>query len=165
MGKKPALEIILSTLHAGGKFDYQISGSARYSSLAFSPDPLGDLLYDGIAQQAYKRDIAYGVQVDSSYHLDDMHTLRAGLYIQTDRALSETTSQVLPVDADGRYQRPTGAAFGPENAIWTYSAPKKSDFFSMVISGAQRLPDGHTLICSGVSGFAWRPARNIFLYC
>ena len=33
---------------------------------------------------------------------NDSHTLRAGTYIQTDRAISRTTSQVLPVDADGK---------------------------------------------------------------
>src|SRR5262249_51320336 len=31
-------------------------------------------------------------------------------------------------------------------------APKKSEFFSMMISGAERLPNGNTLICSGANG-------------
>jgi hypothetical protein len=57
-----------------------------------------------------------------------------------------------PTDAQGRYPLKPGSAYGPAKAAWSYSAPKKSDFFSMVISGAQRLPNGDTLICSGVSG-------------
>jgi Spy/CpxP family protein refolding chaperone len=59
---------------------------------------------------------------------------------------------VLPVDKEGRYARGPGAAYGPAQAEWSYTAPKKSDFFSMLISGAQRLPNGNTLICSGING-------------
>lgn len=59
---------------------------------------------------------------------------------------------VLPVDDKGNYQRPTGEAFGPKEAAWSYTAPKKSDLFSGFISGAQRLANGNTLICSGANG-------------
>lgn len=59
----------------------------------------------------------------------------------------------LPVDEQGKYQRAEGSAFGPKQALWSYSDPqKKSDFYSMLISGAQRLANGNTLICSGISG-------------
>ena len=51
----------VSFLHSQGALDFQVSGIARYSSLTFSPDMLGDLLYNGISQQAYKRDVAYGL--------------------------------------------------------------------------------------------------------
>jgi len=74
----------------------QTSFITRYSSLNFSPDPnLGDLLFNGISQQAYKRDVAYGLQSDGAYKLSDSHTLRAGVYAQTDRLTSNTTSHVL----------------------------------------------------------------------
>jgi hypothetical protein len=36
--------------------------------------------------------------------------------------------------------------------VWSYSAPKKTDFYSSFISGTQRLPNGNTLICSGANG-------------
>ncbi|TAL01948.1 MAG: TonB-dependent receptor [Rhodospirillaceae bacterium] len=92
---------ILSLQHSVGNLDVQSSLIGRYSSLTFMPDPLGDLLYNGISQQAYKRDVALGFQTDGSYHLGDTHTLRAGFYIQRDRATSLTTSQVLPTDQAG----------------------------------------------------------------
>ncbi|MBN1344738.1 MAG: aryl-sulfate sulfotransferase [Phycisphaerae bacterium] len=57
-----------------------------------------------------------------------------------------------PLDAEGRYARKAGAAFGPADSVWRYASPKKSDFFSGHISGAQRLPNGNTLICSGEQG-------------
>lgn len=92
---------IISWQHSVGHFDTQTSMSARYSSLTYTPDWPGELLYNGIAQAAFKRDIAYGLQNDSSYQLTDNHTLRGGLYFQHDRATSRTNSQVLQTDADG----------------------------------------------------------------
>jgi outer membrane receptor protein involved in Fe transport len=93
---------IVSYQHSQAQFDLQTSLIARYSSLTFSPDPqLGDLLYNGISQNAFKRDVAYGWQTDSAFHLIDRHTIRAGFYVQHDRATSATTSQVLPTDSAG----------------------------------------------------------------
>jgi hypothetical protein len=59
---------------------------------------------------------------------------------------------VLPVDAEGRYPLKPGTAYGPDKAVWSYSAPRKTDFYSWIISGAHRLPNGNTLICEGMSG-------------
>jgi Arylsulfotransferase (ASST) len=59
---------------------------------------------------------------------------------------------VLPVDSQGRYTRETGASYGPKKPVWSYSSPQKSDFYAFFISGAQRLPNGNTLICSGPNG-------------
>ena len=89
---------ILSWQHAQGAFNWQTSLSARYTTLHFAPDWLGDLLYNGIAQDAYKSDTAFGGQTDGSYQLSDAHTVRAGFYLQHDSARSNTTSQALPLD-------------------------------------------------------------------
>jgi hypothetical protein len=69
-----------------------------------------------------------------------------------DGSYSSVDEIVLPVDAKGRYERKEGAAYGPEKAIWSYTAPNKSDFYSGFLSGAQRQPNGNTLICSGADG-------------
>src|SRR5262249_2956242 len=47
--------------------------------------------------------------------------------------------------------------------VWSYTAPKKSDFYSFFISGAQRLPNGNTLICAGALGtfFEVTPEKEI----
>lgn len=92
----------LSWQHSEGNLSVQTSIIGRYSSLSFSPDPqLGGLLFDGISQQAYKRDVAFGLQSDGVYRLTDTHTIRAGVYAQTDRLTSNTASQVLPTDDTG----------------------------------------------------------------
>jgi outer membrane receptor for ferrienterochelin and colicins len=92
--------VTLSYLHDAGKFTGQASLFARYSTLRFRPDPLGDLLYNGISQVADKSDTAAGIQAEGVYRLTPAHTLRAGVIIELDRGVSDTTSQVLPtVDA------------------------------------------------------------------
>ena len=67
-------------------------------------------------------------------------------------AYSSVDEIVLPVDDKGRYDYTPGKAFGPDKAVWSYSAPKRIDFYAPFISGAQRLPNGDTLICSGTNG-------------
>ncbi len=58
----------------------------------------------------------------------------------------------IPVDKDGNYPLPTGSAFGPKQALWSYQAANKTDFYSWVISGAHRLPNGNTIVCEGMRG-------------
>ena len=57
-----------------------------------------------------------------------------------------------PVDAQGRYTRKSGAAFGPARPAWDHADPDRASFFSGNISGAQRLANGNTLICAGERG-------------
>lgn len=92
---------VLSWQHSQGVLDVQTSMTARYSSLTFTPDPLGDILFDGIAQAAYKQNVAYALQSDAAYKLDDSHTLRAGLFVQSDRSKSLTSSTVIALASDG----------------------------------------------------------------
>jgi hypothetical protein len=92
---------VISWQHADGAFDVQTSATARYSSLTFTPDELGDLLYDGVAQQAYKQNVAYALQSDAAYKFGDVHVLRAGVFLQSDHSKSATSSQVIALDADG----------------------------------------------------------------
>ena len=56
---------------------------------------------------------------------------------------------IPPVDENGNYYLEPGSAYGPEEPIWNYTAKNPSDFYSGTMSGAQRMPDGNTLICSG----------------
>jgi outer membrane cobalamin receptor len=91
----------LSWQHSADALDVQTSFIARYSSLTFKPDPLGDLLFTGIAQDAFKQNVAYALQSDGAYRLNDSHTIRAGAFLQTDHSISDTTSQVLLIDSTG----------------------------------------------------------------
>ncbi|MCZ6671541.1 MAG: aryl-sulfate sulfotransferase [Verrucomicrobia bacterium] len=57
-----------------------------------------------------------------------------------------------PINKDGSYAITSGSAFEPKEPTWSYSAPNPQDFYSSFISGAERLPNGNTLICSGSEG-------------
>ena len=89
---------VVNWLHTAGAFTSQVSVFARYSSLNFTPDPLGDLLFNGISQAAYKRDVAGGFQAEGVYKLTNSHTLRGGLIGQVDRATGHATSHVIPLE-------------------------------------------------------------------
>ena len=81
--------------------DFQVSAFTRYSSVFFTPDPIGDLLFAGVAQNAYRRSIATGTQGDGSYRLSSDHTLRFGYFIQGERSTSATNSLVIGLNPDG----------------------------------------------------------------
>jgi hypothetical protein len=57
-----------------------------------------------------------------------------------------------PVDGLGFYHRTEGSAFGPSVFTWTYTATPPSSLYATAISGAQRQPNGNTLICDGTHG-------------
>ena len=92
---------LASYLHDGGVYTIQTSVFSRFSSLAFEPGGVGDILYTGISQAAFKRDVAFGVQSEGVYKLTPDHTLRGGVIIQGERDNSDTASQVLPIAEDG----------------------------------------------------------------
>ncbi len=59
---------------------------------------------------------------------------------------------VPPVDSTGSYYISSDSAYRPLEQTWIYTTENKTDFYSHAISGAQRLPNGNTLICSGMKG-------------
>jgi outer membrane receptor protein involved in Fe transport len=115
---------IASYLKSAGALNLQASLFARYSTLRYSPDVVGELLYNGIAQAARKTDLAIGTQVEASYDLNDAHTLRGGMVVQTDRTTSDTQSWVLPTDASGAAvgDAPLVVVDNGAKRAWTYSA-------------------------------------------
>ena len=61
-----------------------------------------------------------------------------------------------PLTDGGAYSRGPGAAFGPAQPAWTYTADNPADFYARIVSGAQRLPNGNTLILDGPAGAAFQ---------
>jgi hypothetical protein len=121
----------------------------------------GDLLYRWGNPRAYRAGTAADQRLFSQH---DAHWIPEGLPGEghllvfsngggrPDGNYSSVDEVVLPVGPDGRYEHKPGTAFGPDKPIWSYTAAKKSDFFAPLMSGAQRLPNGNTLICTGFSG-------------
>ena len=90
----------LSWLHSAGPFSFQSSVFGRISNLDYHPDYVGELLFNGLAQYASKKDITFGTQFDSVYKLSDHHTLRAGLLFEHDLSKSWTNTNVFPTTGD-----------------------------------------------------------------
>jgi hypothetical protein len=65
-----------------------------------------------------------------------------------------TIDEFIPAcDSTGAYPRPSpGTPFGPDSQCWVYCATPPTSLYSSIMSGAQRLPDGHTLVCTSDDG-------------
>jgi len=60
-----------------------------------------------------------------------------------------------PLNSDGSYTLGSGVAYGPEGSTWTFVADPPSALNAKNLSGAQRQPNGNTLLCAGATGDAW----------
>ena len=77
--------IVLSFQKTLGDLDYQAAAFHQYSELHYTPDPVGDLIYNGVASDTLRSNSANGVQLDVGYKLNQAHTLRTGIaYTQQD---------------------------------------------------------------------------------
>jgi len=121
----------------------------------------GDLIYRWGNPQAYDR----GDESDRQFFMQhDTQWIEPGLdgagnilvfnngQEREPEEFSTVVEIVPPVDASGNYILEDGAAFGPAAPTWSYQAPNPTDFYSSFISGAQRLPNGNTLIDAGAQG-------------
>jgi outer membrane receptor protein involved in Fe transport len=92
-----------------GDIDAQLSYFSRLSSVRFTPDLLGDLLFNGVASDIYRSSLLNGVQGDVAYRLHPAHTLRFGIIASAEKTHVVNSSTLEPLDADGN---PVDAPFG-----------------------------------------------------
>jgi outer membrane receptor protein involved in Fe transport len=78
--------------------DYQLSYFNRYNQLHFMPDPIGDLVINGVASDVYRQSLINGIQEDTAWRIGYAHTLRFGFSVSAERSLVTSISTVLPVD-------------------------------------------------------------------
>ncbi|MGN6261369.1 MAG: TonB-dependent receptor [Ralstonia sp.] len=99
--EKTDFQILTYQQKVSPKLDYQVSVFRRASRIDYMPDPIGDLVYNGVAADITRRNEAYGVQGDASYKLTDKHTLRAGVFVQRERYVADNTASVFAADSSG----------------------------------------------------------------
>ncbi|RAS34568.1 TonB-dependent receptor [Paraburkholderia bryophila] len=85
----------------GGALDYQVALFTRYTRTQFNPDPVGDLLFNGVASQDFHSNSANGAQVDTTWRLNDKHTIRAGVFFQQEHAVFNDSVNVFATDSTG----------------------------------------------------------------
>jgi hypothetical protein len=119
----------------------------------------GDFLFRWGNPQVY----GHGTAADQKYFGQHNPTwIRAGLQdegklmvfnngVQRPEGNYSTVDVIDPVlDAGGSYIMDVNQAFLPQSTSWMYSPTPT--FYAMNISGAQRMANGHTMICSGPQG-------------
>lgn len=99
--EKTDFQILTYQQKVSPKLDYQVSVFRRVSRIDYMPDPIGDLVYNGLAADIMRRNEAYGLQGDASYKLTDKHTLRAGVFVQRERYVANNTASVFSADDSG----------------------------------------------------------------
>ena len=123
----------------------------------------GDLLYRWGNPMAYRQ----GTETDRQFFAaHDAQWIEAGLPDEgkiilfnngsgrPEGAYSSIDIVAVP-EADmttGNYPYTANTAYAPSDLFWSYTAEEPTDFFSIFLSGAQRLPNGNTLICDGAFG-------------
>ena len=105
-----AFEVLSYQGHAGDALDYQLSVFHRETDVHYTPDAVGDLVFNGIAADVRRKNTADGLQFDSSLALGKMHTLRGGLFFQHEKFGVDNLSTVFPADDDGNQTSTTPLA-------------------------------------------------------
>ena len=83
-----------------GDIDAQIAFFSRYSTLHFVPDPLGDLLFNGVASNVQRNSLLNGLQGDGAYRIG-RNTLRFGFEVSGESTDAINDDLVLPASGSG----------------------------------------------------------------
>ena len=81
--------------------DYQISYFSRYSSVHYTPDTIGDLIFNGIATDVTRTSFLNGIQSDAAFRVAPDHTLRAGMVVSGEQTNVRNRATVFLCDTPG----------------------------------------------------------------
>jgi outer membrane receptor protein involved in Fe transport len=79
-------------------FSMQVSGFTSYGQIHFVPDPIGDLIFQGVAGDILNSFTTEGVQADASYIINPQHTLRFGAIANYTAERNDADTSVFAVD-------------------------------------------------------------------
>ncbi len=83
------------------RLDYQIAYSIHYNTQQFNPDPVGDLIYQGVASHVFNSDFSNTLQGDVSYQAAHSHSTWFGFYIGEYAVEIDDYSRTFQVDTLG----------------------------------------------------------------
>ncbi|MFC1554230.1 aryl-sulfate sulfotransferase [candidate division KSB1 bacterium] len=160
----PELDQIAISSHFMSEFYIIDHSTADYinpsAGIEAAAGPAGDILY------RWGNPVSYSIGTEADKILYGAHDIQwilpnnpgAGNLLvfnngtQRPKRFSRVDEIIPPLNINKTYDRQPASIFGPAEPVWKYTAPVKTDFFSRRISGAQRLPNGNTLICEGDPG-------------
>ncbi|MFZ0888014.1 MAG: TonB-dependent receptor [Candidatus Binataceae bacterium] len=104
----------------GANGDYQAAYTIHYNRENFNPDPIGDLIYQGISPKIFDSDFANALQGNFTYHPGDAHTLRTGFYFGVYAVEGDDTSQVFPIIMGAPQTTPISITNNLNRINWMY---------------------------------------------
>ncbi len=157
------LDQIVLSIHNTGEIwiiDHSTTTSQAASHSGGNSNMGGDLLYRWGNPRAYRAgeptDQVFFGQHDAQWIAEGL--AGAGNILVFNNGMNRpagkysTVDELTPPLSGYNYSLAAGQAYGPSALAWTYVAPTPTDFYSSNISGAHRLPNGNTIVCSGASG-------------
>jgi outer membrane receptor protein involved in Fe transport len=126
------LALTKSTPH----YDAQLSYFSSVSNLRFTPDPVGDIVFNGVASSVWRQSFLQGLQGDVAWRTGVGHVLRAGFVASTERSNVVNGAVALPLDANGDpVDAPypivdPGSQFGHVESVYAQDEWKFSDQLS-----------------------------------
>lgn len=170
-----------------GATDYQLSLGQRYSRLAYAPDRVGELMFNGVASAVTRSNRASTLQADFSTPLGNRHTLRYGIWGSFERAVSGNDAWVFPADVEGNQAGTTPINILDDSRLvaktwsayvqdewsiadnWTLNYGLRGDRYRLVRSESQLSPrlglvwqaSGSTTVHAGYSRYFTPPATEM----
>ncbi|HUB26293.1 MAG TPA: hypothetical protein VL992_12760, partial [Tepidisphaeraceae bacterium] len=90
---------VVSYLHSYEDLSLQASVFSRYGQIHYTPDPTGDLTYQGTAGEVFNNFFTNGLQLDCADVLSEQHTLRFGAIADYTTEALNTNTLVVPGSA------------------------------------------------------------------
>lgn len=157
----PDLDQVVISCHNFSEFwiiDHSTTIAQAKSGSGGNQGKGGDLLYRWGNPQAYNAGTSSDRKLFRQHHAywipngmkDSGCIMLFNNGLDRDTAYSSVEVIKTPVQSNGSYQ--SNLPYLPANPFWKYKDSIPKNFYSSIISGAERMPNGNTLICSGVQG-------------
>jgi outer membrane receptor protein involved in Fe transport len=89
----------------GPKINYQVAYTGAYSTIQFNPDPIGDLIYQGVASNSFRSEFDNTLQTDISRVFDlhnlGSHNIGTGFYLGYYGVQQDDTTLAFPANSSG----------------------------------------------------------------
>jgi HoxN/HupN/NixA family high-affinity nickel-transporter len=102
LGQSDYFGVLALSGTVGPAFSYQLAYGGHYNTQLFTPDPIGDMIYQGVASDVSHTDLANTLQGDATYQLTDSHLLGFGFYAGRYNIGFNNYSLVFPVNSQGQ---------------------------------------------------------------
>ncbi|HLH76173.1 MAG TPA: TonB-dependent receptor [Candidatus Binataceae bacterium] len=137
-------------IQVGNGISYQLAYSAHYNAQRFYPDPVGDLIYEGVSSRVFNSALSNSLEGELFYDAWQGHALAAGFYMGEYGVESDDFSLAFPA--------PNGVQTSSYPLGFTSNLNKINLLYGVFVQDTWRLTEklsaSYGLRWDGVSGFA-----------